>query len=517
MASPVVVDGRLTREKLEELLSLAAEHPELDFKAGLDLTDAPHRLGLVKDIIALANTGTGGYIIVGANDDGTAARDQQPVNPKRFDSADLAQIVSRHVVAAPIVAAQTHEMDGWTLVLIHVAPSANNLPCIVSTSGEYDRGDGRMKTVLQEGVLYVREGTHTVTATDAHWAQLLSRYRAAVIADSREGIDALIRKVVEGMGENVGGQRLSPLALEMDDETFVDAVEPYLDTPEGERRLRRFVRSVRADIGVGNPSEEARSNALNKLAAVAIQAVLGNARDSFETVVSTLHEAYEASVEGYEGDYTPAPRAAYWLDVALRLICVGAAALRDEAWWTMVPLVDRRGNWYHPGWIRHALVQASRAGLLSGGTREDALMLVKARALAAAHPALCPDIRAVKEVSAGEEFSRNDVLLNSMCQFDFAWCVVARLLHPKEGDSKLFYPSCAALFQDRTQPIIVRLATSSEVRTAVFPDRTSEDWAGAVKRVLDVAEQQSRHSGGWWQGADYDHRVEAFVATAIES
>lgn len=514
MASPVVVDGRLTREKLDELLSLAAEHSELDFKASLDLTDAPHRLGLVKDIIALANTGTGGYIIVGANEDGSAARDRQPVDARRFDSADLAQLVSRHVVAAPIVAAQTHEVDGWTFVLIHVAPSTNNLPCIIDSSGEYDRGDGRMKTVLQEGVLYVREGTHTVTATDAHWAQLLGRYRAAIMAESREGIDALIRKVVEGLGENVGGQRLSPLALEMDDETFIEAVEPYLDKPEGERRLRRFVRSVKADISVSNPDEQARSNALNKLAAVAVQAVFAESRETFETVIKTIHEAYEASVEGYEGDYSPAPRAAYWLDVALRLVCIGAAALRDEAWWTMVPLVDRRGNWYHPGWIRHALVQASRAGLLSGGTREDALMLVKARALAAAHPVLCPDIRAVREVGAGEEFEHNDVLLNSMCQFDFTWCVVARLLHPEEGDSRLFYPSCAALFQDRTQPIIVRLATSAELRTAVFPDRTDEDWAGAMKRVLIVAEQQSHHSGGWWDGADYDQRVEAFVALA---
>lgn len=219
-------------------------------------------------------------------------------------------------------------------------------------------------------------------------------------------------------------------------------------------------------------------------------------------------------MEGYEGEYSPAPRAAYWLDVALRLTCIGAAALREEAWWAMEPLVDRRGNYYHPGWIRHALVQASRAGLLSGGTREDALMLVKARALAAAHPELCPDIREVKEVGAGEEFSRDDVLLNSMCQFDFTWCVLARLLHPEDGDSKLFYPSCAALFQDRTQPVIVRLASSSELRTSVYAHRTDAEWASALKRVLDVAEQQSHHSGGWWDGADYDHRVQAFVALA---
>lgn len=513
MASQVVVDGRLNREKLDELLRLAAEHPELDFKRSLDLKEPHHRLGLVKDIIALANTGTGGYIVIGANEDGTAARDHAPVDASRFDSADLAQAVARHVISAPIVSSQSHEVEGWTFVLIHVAPSASGLPCLINKSGEYQTAKG-MKVVLQEGVLYLREGTRTVTATDAHWTMLLSRYRGAVIAEAREGIDTLIRKVVEGMGENVGGRQLVALALEMDDETFAEALEPYLDTADGQRRLRRFVRAARPDIGAANSDESARANALNKFAVVAIQAVLADAPETFEEVIKTLHDAYGASVEGHDGDYSPAPRAAYWLDVVLRLICIGAAALREEAWWAIVPLVNRRGNSSHPVWIRHALVQASRAGLLSGGTREDALMLVKARALASAHPALCPDLRDVNAVGEGEEFANGDLLLNSMCRFDFTWCVVARLLHPADGDSMLFYPSCAALFQDRTQPIIVRFATSEELRQSVFPGQDDAAWADALGRVLHVAEQQSHHSGGWWHGADYDERVKAFVALA---
>ena len=51
VTSPVVVDGRVSREKLDELLGLGAEHTELDFKRSLNLTDSAHRLGLVKDLI----------------------------------------------------------------------------------------------------------------------------------------------------------------------------------------------------------------------------------------------------------------------------------------------------------------------------------------------------------------------------------------------------------------------------------------------------------------------------------
>ena len=67
MSSPLVLDGRLTGEKLDELIALGAEHPELDFKATLDLSNNAHRLGLVKDILAMANSGTGGYLIIGVN------------------------------------------------------------------------------------------------------------------------------------------------------------------------------------------------------------------------------------------------------------------------------------------------------------------------------------------------------------------------------------------------------------------------------------------------------------------
>lgn len=513
MVSPVVVDGRVSRDKLIELLAVGAEHPELEFKTTLDLDTAPHRLGLVKDLIALANTGTGGYVVVGANDDGSPARDQAAVDARRFDSADLTQAVARHVLSVPILSSQSHDLNGWTFVVIHVAPSLNNLPCLVSKTGEY-AVDKKMKVVLQEGVLYIREGTHTVTATDTHWIQLLSRYRGAAVAEAREGIDALIRKVVESMGEGSGAQRLAPLALEMEEEVFAEAVGPYLDTTEGRARLRRFVRSIAADIGIENQDEDKRSDALNKLAALAIQAILANATDTCEVAIRAFHDAYAASVEGFQGDYSPPPRASYWLDIVLRVICIGAVAVRDEAWWAIVPLVDRPGNHYYNVWLRHALVHASRAGLLSGGHREDALMLVKARALAAAHPALRPDVRLISREQA-HSFAANDQLLNSLCQFDLMWCVVATLLHPDERESKLFFPSCAALEQGRSQPIILKIATSTDVRKATFADRTATEWASALKRVLDIAEQQSRQYGGeWWGDDDTGERVSSFVAQA---
>ena len=510
MTSPVVVDGRLTREKLDELLALGAEHAELDFKATLDLSDASHRLGLVKDLIAMANTGVGGYIVVGANENGAPATEHTAVDASQFDSADLGQQVARHVVTAPIVTAQAHDVTGRAMVLIHVAPPVSRLPVIISKSGEYADGK-RMKVALAEGVLYIRDGTRNVAATDAHWPQLLNRYRANVVAETREGIDALIAQVVNGLGEQTGGVKLVPLAAEMDDPTFAEAVTPYFDSAESRNKLRRFLRSLRPAAGVSTSDVEAQATALDKLCIVAGQALLADARDSFTITIEIVYGLYVESVGSFNGDYADRTRAQYWLDILLRLLAIGATAVQENAWWAIEPLVNKGVTDYYPNWLRHALVHASRAELLSGSHREAAMVLVRTRALVIANPQLAPGLEGSETVSDDQELPQQDTLLNALCRFDFLWCVVATATHPDRSDGSLFYPSCAALRQERTNPVIELLAKSEKVRRAVLPDTGDDMWKEALKRVFNVAQTQSHQYGAWWHGHGFDDFVERFV------
>lgn len=48
LSSPVVVDGRLSDEKLAELLALQTEYPELDYKATVDVTTTEGKVKLAK-------------------------------------------------------------------------------------------------------------------------------------------------------------------------------------------------------------------------------------------------------------------------------------------------------------------------------------------------------------------------------------------------------------------------------------------------------------------------------------
>lgn len=507
MTSPVVVDGRLTREKLDELLAFGAEHAELDFKATLTLSDPKHRLGLFKDLIAMSNTGMGGYIVIGANEDGSPATDRDPVDTSRFDSADLGQQLAKYVITAPTVTSQSHEVDGRMVILIHVAPPASGLPIIISRSGEYPDGK-HMKAVLVEGVLYVREGTRNVAATDAHWPRMLSRYRNTIVAETRENIDVLIAKVVEGMGEQTGGARLLPLAAEMEDSTFIEAVMPYFDSSEGQNKVRRFLRSLRSSGDINTASVE-RSVALDKISIVASQAVFADARDSFRAAISILHELYQESLDSV-GDYPSEERAKYWLDVLLRVLLIGATAVRDHAWWAIEPLVNREAEDEYVVWLRHAIVYASRANLLSGGQREASMVLVRARALAISSPALAPGLESTADSDVDREVPRDEVLLNALCQFDFLWCVVAVVAHPNRYEGSLFFPSCAALQQKRTRPIINFVAKSDVVRREIMPASDDDAWENALQRVFEVAQKQSFQYGAWWSGHRFDDAGEPF-------
>jgi hypothetical protein len=73
----IVLDGRVTDEKLAELLDLQTEHPMLDFKEVIDLTSRAGLVEFAKDVGAFQVAG--GYIIGGVDGHGVP-------NGKRTDA-----------------------------------------------------------------------------------------------------------------------------------------------------------------------------------------------------------------------------------------------------------------------------------------------------------------------------------------------------------------------------------------------------------------------------------------------
>ncbi|MDF2916441.1 MAG: divergent domain protein [Microbacterium sp.] len=518
MASPVVVDGRLDREKLLELLAIGAEHDELDFKTTLDLQDAKHRLGFVLDIIAMMNA-AGGFIVLGAHDNGKPAHEHEPLDAPRFDSANLGALVARHIAAQPRVTSQAHEVDGRTLVLVHVAPSLSGLPVIVSKVGEYDAGDGKSKKVVfQQGVVYTREGTRNVAASDVHWDALLARYRSRLLAEAREGADMLIRRFVESLSaSSPGAAALPPLLLEMDPESFVEALRQHIDAGS-DATINRFLREARR-AGSYNPATDPieRAAILDKFALAGIETMRSGRAELFESVVAALHRVYESG--GPVNEYSTTilnifevPIAEHWREVLVRVWLIGAAAEREKDWAAVRTLarrpVDLGGGERYPSWLRHGIVYASRARLFADENHGDALVLSIAREHATDVEILADDILLRDAADPVDE------LLDSLARFDILWCLVMAVGADDDLSYRL-YPSAAALNQERAMPALRLVSTNAEVREQLVPGSTDEQWAVALRGVLDLAVTQSRSHGTFWRGVNGDRGVYAFVTANL--
>ncbi len=222
--SPVVFDGNTNEEKLHELLGLAGEHEDLDFKRTLDLSDPHTKLDFAKDCIAMMNMYNGGYILVGVEDDGQIATTANPVDHRQFDGATLSNLVRKYVDEPVNITSKIHTVSDHPVVLICVHAPLNAPPVIVAKRGQCTDEHGDLKIVLTEGSVWVREGPKNVLASGRHWPRLLQRYRDGVVAETRAVSEALVDRLVEGLR----GAEGIPLVLGSDNDLFSQAIDKKL-------------------------------------------------------------------------------------------------------------------------------------------------------------------------------------------------------------------------------------------------------------------------------------------------
>lgn len=152
----------MTLPTIEDALEATRESRHIEFKSAFD----PHNTGewceLIKDIIAIANSG-GGYILIGANDSG------QPVG---YDAAallalDQAQVVDKicKYVGPEFDAIEVFPVSktGQTIAMLKIDSVDTPLPFI--KPGEYEQPVGTKKKAFAEGTVYFRHGAKSATAS----------------------------------------------------------------------------------------------------------------------------------------------------------------------------------------------------------------------------------------------------------------------------------------------------------------------------------------------------------------
>jgi len=511
VSGDVVADGRVDADKLRELLDLGAEQEALDFKSTIDFSNQKNRIDHIKDLIAMMSLETGGYVVVGVNDNGTVAADQAEIVTHLFDSATLTQKVSAYVDGRVDIRSAIHELPlplgGIRKVaLIYAGPPPGMFPLVITKIGEYVPAPGKqLKVAFREGQVIIRNGTTTTTLGAQYWERILGRYRAKIEADARRGADALMSRVVNLLEQaERGGEPATPLDAEMDLTTFATAAAHLIESGSV-ARLDQFLVPTLGELQarVSRSDYDGASSVLDRVFTLAATAMLyGNAKQ-FDSVMDALARHYNAIPQISDAIKNTSPserqRASAWLDILVRLYALGGLAVRRQKWAELRSLVLRpyevTPTYGYASWLRHAVTSAARADVLTPPDDErtddlrGAAVISRARLVSLDVPQLRPDLP--------DELAASELLLNSLCQFDILWCLIAQSVtgRPNALD---FYPSSSELNQNRADPAFDLIATSEQARHALFPDLNNSEVVEVVQYVYGAAERQSWNHNGLW-------------------
>src|SRR5579864_7319459 len=141
--------------------TLTGESASVDFKSSFDPQAKQDWCELIKDIIAMSNSG-GGLIIVGVDDDGNPLANTDVVPVLGVDPADVTNRIysytDQHFAAFEITQGTRR---GKRVAVINVGPS--DIPIVFTAHGAYAIYGGQ-KTAFVKGSVYFRHGAKSEPA-----------------------------------------------------------------------------------------------------------------------------------------------------------------------------------------------------------------------------------------------------------------------------------------------------------------------------------------------------------------
>lgn len=503
----VVVDGRVTDEKLAELLDLQNEQPELDFKRQIVLGTAEGLVELAKDVGAMQVLG--GYIVGGVDDHGVPSGEMDDTDTRPFDEANLVPQLLRYLPEPLTVRCRVTEWQDHTLVLIFIGPHPNGY-AIFRADGAYERPPGRPRVTFRAGEAFWRDGTRSVRISQAGMERIIARRILAAKDDWISEQQELRRREREELeaghaGRNLARAPLGAVTLGLATEELTTAVLEIVRADDrialkhllgdAPRRAAQILERDQFEIELGE--------LLDKLAALAALFLEYDQSELFARVVGRFAEIYSLPVGPHDdrrfslttgiSPTEKAPRV--FLLVIERIYGLGGLAVRRRRWEAIRELTlqrPERMDEYWKNWLRHALTMGSRAKQLQrqdeNGPVIEISLLARAAAVVEHEPALRPDT------------SDADAILTSLAQFDLLSNLVAvdGAGAIESRSSGIYYTNWARFRQERIQPVAEGLLSDPAMRRAIFGERSDVDLAVALNSIGQMAHGQGVRFDGFW-------------------
>ena len=165
------------------------ENTEIDFKAAFDPAALQDWCELIKDVVAMANSG-GGIVVFGINDDGTPGEgDLKPI--EALDPATivdkLKKYTDQHFAGVSLNTGTRRDVPVVILVI-----SSSSIPIVFTSPGTYNIGGGKQKTAFSRGTVYFRHGAKSEPGTSDDLRTALGRELARIRSSWLDGITKVV-------------------------------------------------------------------------------------------------------------------------------------------------------------------------------------------------------------------------------------------------------------------------------------------------------------------------------------
>ncbi len=182
--------------RIESAMERNSESADLEFKREFDGEDAASWPELIKDIIAMSNSG-GGVIVCGVNNDGSPSG----LSAQAIIDMDPAKIADkiRKYVGFTFDGFHVHRADKFGHTLAVLLIEASEIPMVFVNPGAYRTDGGNQTTAFGKGTVYFRHGAKSETAEQVDLPFAFERlYKAR-----RDNLYSNIQKVIQAPPNSV--------------------------------------------------------------------------------------------------------------------------------------------------------------------------------------------------------------------------------------------------------------------------------------------------------------------------
>lgn len=188
---------------VKKALNAKRESKSIEFKQSINVASPGEWVEIIKDIVAISNSG-GGVIVIGVDNHGKPKGfDIKPLT--EFDSADITNKINKYTgVQYSDFEILEEEKAGQKVALLII--QGVSIPIVFTKPGTYDIGGGKQKTAFGIGTIYFRHGAKSDPGNTEDIRKAIERQLDSIRKDWIRGVRKVVTaprgsKIVVASGE----------------------------------------------------------------------------------------------------------------------------------------------------------------------------------------------------------------------------------------------------------------------------------------------------------------------------